>query len=67
MQQRRVGKVYDAILTGELKEITIVDQPLGDDGGESGLREIGGAGGAGRRRSLALSRCRFTTVSPSPG
>lgn len=31
MQKRRVGKVYQAILTGELKSPTTVDQPLGDD------------------------------------
>jgi len=31
MQERRVGKVYWAILTGELRESQTVDQPLGDD------------------------------------
>ncbi len=31
MMQRRVGKVYLAILTGELGAPTTVDQPLGDD------------------------------------
>jgi len=31
MQERRVGKVYWAILTGELRERRTVDQPLGDD------------------------------------
>jgi len=31
MQERRVGKVYWAILTGELREPRTVDQPLGDD------------------------------------
>ncbi|MFZ9682561.1 MAG: pseudouridine synthase, partial [Cephaloticoccus sp.] len=31
MQQRRVGKVYQAILMGELAEPVTVDQPLGDD------------------------------------
>jgi len=31
MQERRVGKVYWAILTGELREPQTVDQPLGDD------------------------------------
>lgn len=31
MQKRRVGKVYQAILTGELGTATTVDQPLGDD------------------------------------
>jgi len=31
MQERRVGKVYLAILTGELREAVRVDQPLGDD------------------------------------
>jgi len=31
MQERRVGKVYWAILTGKLREPQTVDQPLGDD------------------------------------
>jgi len=31
MQERRVGKMYWAILTGELREPQTVDQPLGDD------------------------------------
>lgn len=31
MQERRVGKVYWAILTGELREKVTVNQPLGDD------------------------------------
>lgn len=31
MQQRNVGKVYFAILTGELAAAVTVDQPLGDD------------------------------------
>jgi 23S rRNA pseudouridine1911/1915/1917 synthase len=31
MQDRRVGKAYIAVLTGELREVTRVDQPLGDD------------------------------------
>ena len=31
MQERKVGKAYDAILTGELKEVVTVNQPLGDD------------------------------------
>jgi len=31
MQERRVGKVYWAILTGELREPQTVDQALGDD------------------------------------
>jgi len=31
MQERRVGKVYWAILTGELRGPQTVDQPLGDD------------------------------------
>ncbi len=31
MQQRQVGKVYTAILTGELAAPVTVDQPLGDD------------------------------------
>ncbi|MCB1105075.1 MAG: RNA pseudouridine synthase [Cephaloticoccus sp.] len=31
MQQRRVGKAYQAILTGELREPVTVNQPLGDD------------------------------------
>jgi 23S rRNA pseudouridine1911/1915/1917 synthase len=31
MQQRRVGKRYLAVLTGELREPRTVDQPLGDD------------------------------------
>jgi 23S rRNA pseudouridine1911/1915/1917 synthase len=31
MQQRKVGKAYAAILTGELAAPTTVDQPLGDD------------------------------------
>lgn len=31
MQQRRVGKAYQAILTGELREEITVNQPLGDD------------------------------------
>jgi 23S rRNA pseudouridine1911/1915/1917 synthase len=30
-QKRRVGKVYQAILFGELRETVIVNQPLGDD------------------------------------
>ncbi len=33
MQKRKVGKVYFAILTGELRDVTVVDQPLGDDTG----------------------------------
>ena len=31
MMDRRAGKVYQAILTGELREAVTVDQPLGDD------------------------------------
>jgi 23S rRNA pseudouridine1911/1915/1917 synthase len=31
MQQRKVGKVYLAVLTGELQAAVRVDQPLGDD------------------------------------
>ncbi len=31
MQERKVGKTYTAILTGELKEAVTVNQPLGDD------------------------------------
>jgi 23S rRNA pseudouridine1911/1915/1917 synthase len=31
MMDRRVGKAYLAILTGELREPVVVDQPLGDD------------------------------------
>jgi 23S rRNA pseudouridine1911/1915/1917 synthase len=31
MQQRKVGKVYLAVLTGELHAAVTVDQPLGDD------------------------------------
>lgn len=31
MQKRRVGKVYLAVMTGELREAVTVDQPLGDD------------------------------------
>lgn len=31
MQQRRVGKAYQAILTGRLNEAVTVNQPLGDD------------------------------------
>ncbi|MEO6005363.1 MAG: RluA family pseudouridine synthase [Opitutus sp.] len=31
MQERKVGKRYQAILTGELREPTTVNQPLGDD------------------------------------
>ena len=31
MQERKVGKVYFAILTGELPAAVTVDQPLGDD------------------------------------
>jgi 23S rRNA pseudouridine1911/1915/1917 synthase len=31
MQERRVGKIYRAILTGALRESVRVDQPLGDD------------------------------------
>jgi 23S rRNA pseudouridine1911/1915/1917 synthase len=31
MQERRVGKVYLALLTGELAGAAVVDQPLGDD------------------------------------
>lgn len=31
MQQRKVGKAYEAILTGELTEAVTVNQPLGDD------------------------------------
>lgn len=33
MQERKVGKAYDAILTGELAGPVTVDQPLGDDVG----------------------------------
>ena len=33
MQQRKVGKVYFAVLTGELPAPATVDQPLGDDTG----------------------------------
>jgi 23S rRNA pseudouridine1911/1915/1917 synthase len=33
MQKRRIGKVYLAILTGELAATVAVDQPLGDDTG----------------------------------
>ena len=31
MQKRKVGKEYQAILTGELRDAVTVDQPLGDD------------------------------------
>lgn len=31
MQQRRVGKAYQAVLTGELRDGATVNQPLGDD------------------------------------
>lgn len=31
MQERRIGKAYFAVLTGELKAPVTVDQPLGDD------------------------------------
>lgn len=31
MQERRIGKSYLAILTGELRDAVTVDQPLGDD------------------------------------
>jgi 23S rRNA pseudouridine1911/1915/1917 synthase len=31
MQERKVGKRYQAILTGALREVMTVDQPLGDD------------------------------------
>jgi 23S rRNA pseudouridine1911/1915/1917 synthase len=31
MQERKVGKAYEAILTGALREPVTVDQPLGDD------------------------------------
>ena len=31
MQQRKIGKVYAAILTGEMSESVTVNQPLGDD------------------------------------
>jgi 23S rRNA pseudouridine1911/1915/1917 synthase len=31
MQERKVGKAYQAILTGELAAAVTVDQPLGDD------------------------------------
>lgn len=31
MQERKVGKAYEAILTGALREAVTVDQPLGDD------------------------------------
>src|SRR3954469_21768067 len=31
MQERRIGKTYLAILTGELEGAATVDQPLGDD------------------------------------
>lgn len=31
MQERKVGKAYDAILTGELPQPVTVNQPLGDD------------------------------------
>ena len=31
MQQRKVGKAYAAVLTGELANAVTVDQPLGDD------------------------------------
>ena len=31
MQERKVGKKYQAILTGELTQAVTVDQPLGDD------------------------------------
>lgn len=31
MQERKVGKRYEAILVGELKDAVTVDQPLGDD------------------------------------
>jgi 23S rRNA pseudouridine1911/1915/1917 synthase len=31
MQRRQVGKTYRAIVTGEVREIVRVDQPLGDD------------------------------------
>ncbi len=46
MQKRRVGKVYLAVLTGELAATTTVDQPLGDDVNsvvflKSGVRDDG--------------------------
>lgn len=31
MQERKVGKVYGAVVTGTLREAVTVDQPLGDD------------------------------------
>ena len=31
MQQRKIGKVYEAVLTGNLAAAITVDQPLGDD------------------------------------
>ena len=31
MQERKVGKAYDALLTGELTGAVTVDQPLGND------------------------------------
>ncbi|MDB6128683.1 MAG: pseudouridine synthase [Verrucomicrobia bacterium] len=48
MQERKVGKAYDAILTGEMKGPTTVNQPLGDDTGspvfvKSAVREDGQA------------------------
>jgi 23S rRNA pseudouridine1911/1915/1917 synthase len=48
MQDRRVGKAYAAILTGEMAEPVRVDQPLGDDTAspvfmKSGAREDGQA------------------------
>ena len=46
MQDRRVGKVYTAVLTGEVAASVRVDQPLGDDTAspvfmKSGVREDG--------------------------
>lgn len=46
MQERKVGKMYRAILTGALREPVTVDQPLGDDVGsvvfvKSGVRPDG--------------------------
>jgi 23S rRNA pseudouridine1911/1915/1917 synthase len=35
MQERKVGKKYQAILTGELAQPATVDQPLGDDVGSA--------------------------------
>lgn len=61
MQRRSVGKSYLAILTGELKEETTVDQPLGEDTGSPVF--IKTAVAAGARPSLT----RFIPLSAAGG